>query len=186
MIERADVMRTQIEREPVRRKAEVIPLDAAQAAHRGVGAVRADHVTGAHGARLARGNEAPRLLLADPAERQLHVVGVLDELLGAPPALDRRRAARSAVERGFQVWLEEQVVGFPARRRGGLRAHRHDRLAVGAEPAVLVDRQQVVLQLVDDPELLPDPHDLVVEVDRARQVVQAAEPLEDAHAVARA
>ena len=108
---------------------------------------------------------------------------MLDELDRAPASLDRRAALRRAIQRSLEIRLEEEVIRLPSGRRRRLGAHGHDRLAVGAEPAVFVDREEIVGDLLDDAERLPDAHDLVVEVDRARQVVEAAEALEDADAV---
>ena len=86
------------------------------------------------------------------------------------------------VEGRLEERLVEDVRVRPA-GRSRWRVKGHDRLTVRAEPLVAVDREDVALDRVDDPEPLPDPHGLVVEADRARQPVWLVVPLEhpDAH-----
>ena len=91
-----------------------------------------------------------------------------------PHARGRAPARASAGRRGSRA-------PSPTGRASGCSMRRIV-LAVRAEPVVGVDRQR--RRVVGDPERLPDLHDLVVEVDGARQVVQAREALVDVHAVA--
>ena len=185
MLERADVMRPQVEREPICGEAEVLPFDSQRLPDRRLRAVGADHVARAHGSRFLRRSDAAALVFSDALQQQLCVVGMLDDLGCAPAPLDRCAASGRRDPGPSPDKAGRRDSSVPIRTAAGAcGVHAHDRLAVGAEPAVFPDRKQIVGDLFDDAERLPDAHDLVIEVDRAGQVIEVAEPLEDTDPVA--
>ena len=92
------------------------------------------------------GSSSPTLRLAHAAQRQLDVVVGLLERLGAPAAVDRGGGQRPhrPVERPLQASAGRTSTRAPTPtgRAAGM-LHAEDRLAVGAEPLVAVDRQDV-------------------------------------------
>ena len=85
---------------------------------------------------------------------------------------------RVTVECRLEFGLEEQVAGLPPRDRRLLRGQRHQRVAVGPEPAVLPQRDHLAGDPIGEAECLQQPHDLVVDVDRPRQPVDLVVALE--------
>ena len=160
--ERLHVVRPDVDDEPALREALVVEGDAGRLADERVRAVRADHVAGAHP------------LLALVAHGQGDVVAGLLERLHVPALVDAGggQGADGAVERPLEARLVEEVAGRPPGGADVRMLEPQDRLAVRAQPLVGVHRQQVVRDLVHDAERLPDLLDLVVEVERPRQVVQ--------------
>ena len=171
--QRTHVIGPQVDGQPALGEAEVGELDARGLTHDRARAIRADHVPRPHGGRLVRRLKVPWPRLRDTAQRERHMVARVNERLGAPtPVHDSgRQRLDCAVQRRLEVGLKEQVPGLPA---GGARREldAEDRLAVGAKPVVGLVGHQIAGDLVDDPDLLPHAHDLVVEVDRARPPVQ--------------
>ncbi len=127
----------------------------------------------ANGARLG-------LLIGRTSEGELCAGLGVDEPFGHPSTLDRDtgRPAPNAIERGLELRLEEHVVRLPAGARRGGHVEAQQRGAVGAEPVVLVDRDQLVSERLGKPERLKQAHDLVVQMDRARQPVDLLVALE--------
>ena len=105
------------------------------------------------------------------------MIVVLCEADKRPAAVDGHASRRNRpTERVLEVGLEERVGERPA---GGAvwEFEVDDQGAVGPEPLVSVDGQQIVEQLVRDAEQLQDAHHLVVETDRARKPVGRGEAL---------
>ena len=125
----------------------------------------------------------PGLVFGDPPERELDPLVGLHEPFGRPPALDRHPGgdACMVVDRPLELRLEEHVVGLPPGRRRAAGLEAQQQLTVGAEPAVVVDRNHLVGQHLGQPERLQQPHDLVIEVHRARETVDLGEALEHRH-----
>ena len=182
-LERVDVVRLEVNHEPALLEPEVSAGDAARLANERVGAVRADDPACADRAELlAQGQIA---LLAHTTHGQQRAFRLDAQRLRNPPALDRHGGllACAARERLLQRRLEEHVVGLPAGCRGHGCFERHQRLPIGAVPVVVADGQQLVGELVRDPEALEQPHDLVVEVHSARHAVDLGEALDREHGV---
>ena len=183
--ERRHVVRLGIDHKPALLKAEIAARDPACLAHERVGTVGAHHPPRAHRPRLAGQSQSARLRLGDAPEREFDPVIGLLEPLGRPPALNGHpgRDARVTVDRPFELGLEEHVVALPAGRRRTARLEAQEQLTVGAEPAVVVNRNHLLRQHLGEPERLEQPHDLVIEVNRARETVDLAEALEHRHPV---
>ena len=116
---------------------------------------------------------AARLVLLDPPKRQLAPVSAVNQPRGFPSALDghARQAARVPVDRALQLWLEEHVVRLPARPRRAVRLEPQEQLAVGPEPLVVVHRDHLLGEHLGQSERLQQTHDLVIEMDGAREAV---------------
>jgi hypothetical protein len=85
------------------------------------------------------------------------------------------------VDRALELRLEEHVVAVPSGRRRTTGLEPQQQLTVGAEPAIVVDRNHLVGQHLGQPERLQQPHDLVIEVHRPRKTVDRCEALEHGH-----
>ena len=172
MGQRRHVVRLHVDHQPALLEAEVAAADAGRLAHERVGAVGPDQPSRADG---------PQLVVVAAAERDRGRVGLVDESLGDPAAMeaDAVMRARVTVERPLELRLEEQVVGLPPGGRRLLRDERHQRLAVGTEPVVVPQRDHLAGEVVGKTERLQQPHDLVVDVDRPRQPVDLVVALED-------
>ena len=182
--ERAHVVWLGVHHEPVLLEAEVAPRDPGGLADEGVGTVRPDHPGGADRADLGGRRQPPGLRLLVAANAELRAGLAVHQPLDVPSAVQLDAVAQAgAVERPLELRLEEEVVGLPPGRRGPWRCQRHHGLAVGAEPAVLAQWDHLVGEAVGEAEVLQQPHDLVVDVDRARQPVDLTEPLEGRHAM---
>jgi hypothetical protein len=119
---------------------------------------------------------SPALVLDDAPDRQVRAVRGVDEPLRDPAALDGHAGLRGAkaVERRLQLRLEEQVARLPARPRRDGHVEAQQRLAVAPEPLVVAHGDHLLRERRPQPERLQQPHDLVVEVHRARQAVDLA------------
>ena len=178
--ERPHVVRLGVDDQPPLLEAEVPARDPARLAHERVGAVGAHDPPRADGPRLAGQSEPSRLLFGDPPKRELNPVVGLDESLGGPSALDghSRRDARMAVDRSLELRLEEHVIALPPGRRRTPRLEPQKQLPVGAEPTVVINRNHLSGQKLRQPERLQQPHDLVIDVNRARETIRLPETLE--------
>ena len=123
------------------------------------------------------------LLLLNPPKRQLDALIAVDQPRGFPSALDghARQVARVPVDRALQLRLEEHVVRLPARPRRAVRLEPHEQLAVGPEPLVVVHRDHLLGEHLGQSKRLQQTHDLVVQMDGAREAVDLLEALEHAH-----
>jgi hypothetical protein len=73
-----------------------------------------------------------------------------------------------AVDRPLELGLKEHVIRLPPgyRRSVGIKAQQ--RLAVGSEPLIVVDRDHLAGQHIGETQQLHQAHDLVIEMHRAR------------------
>ena len=168
-IERGHVGGLHIGHEPALLEAQVAGLDSRGAANERVRAVRPDHPAGSH---------------ALPAGPEDDLLGRLLQAVDLPTALHEHAGLScTCLERPFERGLEEQIVGLPARWRRGGRLQRHQLGTVRAEPVVVAEGHEVVGQRPGDPQLLEDPHHLVVEMNRSRHPIDLVEALVGGHRV---
>ena len=132
---------------------------------------------------VARQRKPARLLPLNAPERQLDALIAVNQPRGFPSALDAhaRQAARVPVDRALQLGLEEHVVRLPARPRRAAGLKPHERLAVGPEPLIVMHRDHLLGEHLSQPKRLQQTHDLVVEMDGAREAVDLLEALERPH-----
>ncbi len=119
-------------------------------------------------------------MLGNPPKHQLHPLIALGESFGRPSALDYypRRGARVAVDRPLELRLEEHIVRLPPGGRRTLRLKPQEQVTVGAEPPVVVNRNHLFGQHFGETERLQQPHDLVIDVNGARETIGLSEALE--------
>ena len=180
------VVGLRIHHQPALLEAQIPAPDPGRLSDERVRPVGADDPVRAHGLRLLGRRRPPGHLLDMTADREGCAALLIADALGGPAAMHGDAVVRTPpVESPFELGLEEQVVRLPARLRRHLRSQGEQLLAVRAEPAVFAQRDHLLGEAVGQAAGLQQAHDLVVDVDGARQAIDLVEALERGDAVTR-
>ena len=169
--EGVDIVGEQVDDRPAPAEALILKADARRRRARTSSRSPRRSVAGTHGRPSPASARGDRVPFTHPAQRERNVVVGLRERLGAPAACTAADGSARTTGQARPRGSAGKVYRAPRPDRPGDASSILTISSPSAPKLCVKGRQQVIGQLIGDPERLPHLHDLVVEVDGPGQAV---------------